>query len=420
MTFIEDLLYTLNWLLDTAQSDPSGLNPIEWRLPWQLDVRNSQDFGADLKAGSQEFIISVSNSVWPRLEAFCAYGIDWEAKARKPRRKVFNYSPTDWQTIILLTQDDREWSSIEDAATKPRENSHSNKRVLIPLSVHAANGVLVHTAAAYYGFFWLICHEATHAWKRHYKLLDMAFRESIRHSSPLLAGAELHRTCESDADWESVKLLFAHTLNCVLGGYSTDSAYAAGFGTSAALLMLNPSRHNVWEQAEDYDPAWMRLHFVQDAAKAGCWWIQESRYPEYTALVSKYGVNSGWRGSSSMVEPSLHFSKKSTETFEAFWLGQVDAMRFARAISDANELHHIVGSELFKFGEPDDWKEFQIMVMETDVVNRRRMARKELNRHLPADPKFQGFAMGHGAYVKLSFLAGLRRRSRVPVQTDTE
>jgi hypothetical protein len=314
MTSIEDLLYTLNWLLDTAQSDPRALNPLEWRLPWQLNVQDSQDFGADLNAGSQEFTISVSNSVWPRLEAFCACGIDWGAKARKPGRKAFNYSSTDWQTIILLTQDDREWSSIEAAAVQLRENSDSNKRVLIPLSFHAANGVKVRTAAAYYGFFWLICHEATHAWKQHYKFRNMAFRDSIRDSSPLLAGAEIDRTCESDADWESVKLLFAHTLNCVLGGYSTALAYAAGFGTSAAILMLNPSRHNVWEQAVHHDPGWMRLHFVQDAAKAGSWWIQESRYPEYTALVRKYGVDSEWRGSQRMVKPRLHFSEKSTKT----------------------------------------------------------------------------------------------------------
>jgi hypothetical protein len=403
MTALEDVLHTLNWLLDTPESDSSGLNPIELRLPWHLEMYDSKVFEAELPPDSKKFTIRISNSVWPRLEAFCGLGIQWEAKARRPRRKAFDYSAAEWQTVIQLTQDNVEWSKIEASVLNLRANSDSNKLVVIPISLHARNGVKVHTAAAYYGFFWLICHEAVHAWKQHYKLAKMAFRQSIQDLSPMLAGGELDRTYESDADWESVKLLFAHTLNCILGGYKTALAYAAGFGIAAATLMLNPCRHNLWDQAIAYDPGWMRSHFIEEAAKAGYWSILRSRYPGYNPAPFRFEGHGR--------KPSSRFNEKSDKAHEAFGLGQFDALAFARAISDANQLHHLVDPEPFKFGEPDEWKDFQIMVMDTAVLNRRRMACKMLNRLLPADPRFKGFALGHGASLKMNYLAGVKRSS---------
>ena len=88
-------------------------------------------------------------------------------------------------------------------------------------------------------------------------------------------------------------------------------------------------------------------------------------------------------------------------------------MRYAQALSDANELHHIADRQHFKFGDPDEWKAFQIMVMETDVLKRRERARNELRRRLPPDPRFRGFALGYDALLRMSFLAA-KKRAPIP------
>jgi len=413
MTHFEDLIYTLNWILDTELSDNGTADTGASKLVWHLDVLESDDFGAELQALPEKFVVRIYRPVWPRLDAFCICGIDWEAKARKPRSKAFNYSKAEWETLIQLTQDKSEWSSIEAKVQSLEQNSTCKKRVLVPLSVYAANGMKVHTAAACYGIFWLLCHEGTHAWKQHHKLQEIDFRELIQNSSPLLAGAELERTCEAEADWQSTKFVFSSVLNCVVAGYNTALAYAAGFGTAAAILMLNPSRHNVWAQAEHHDPGWMRLHLVQGAAKAGGWSITEAYYPEYVAMVRQHGAGGVMRNNSNKNGPSSRFFERSRKTLEAFSLGLHHAMRYAQALSDANELHHIADRQHFKFGDPDEWKAFQIMVMETDVLKRRERARNELRRRLPPDPRFRGFALGYDALLRMSFLAA-KKRAPIP------
>jgi hypothetical protein len=77
----------------------------------------------------------------------------WQSRAR-------SYSKTDWETLIRLTLDDCEWSSIEPAVVNLQQNTTCKKMVRFPLSLAAANGIRVHTAAACYGCLWLVCHEA--------------------------------------------------------------------------------------------------------------------------------------------------------------------------------------------------------------------------------------------------------------------
>lgn len=411
MTLSEDLLDTLNWILDTPRADPNSLNPPELRVPWRLEIFDSHEFMADLPPPSEEFVIRVSSSVWPCLETFGACAIDWNANGREPRARAFDYSAEEWEAIIRLTNDCPDWSAIEPAVASLMEKSRSRKRIRVPLSLHVANGLKTHSAAAYYGFLWLVCHEGTHAWKRHYELVHAGPRESLQARSELLAGGELHRTYESEADWESTRLLYAHVLECALAGYGSALAFAAGFGAAAALLLLGPCLQDIWDRAVDYDPGWMRLQFVQDAPKAGYWMIAESRYPEYVRQVRRFGAAAALRYDPKTRAPSARFLKVSDETRKLFSLGLHHAMRFAQAIGDANEPRRIAGRGAFKFGEPGDWKEFQIMVMGTDILGVRRRARAELRRLLPADTRFQNAGpLGFGASLKLAYLAAARKR----------
>jgi len=99
-------------------------------LPWQLDVLDSHDFEATLQEVSEKFVIRISRSVWPRLDTFCACGIDWAGKARRPSSKAFNYSKAEWRTLILLTQDGSEWSSIEATVRSLQDKSTVSKLII--------------------------------------------------------------------------------------------------------------------------------------------------------------------------------------------------------------------------------------------------------------------------------------------------
>jgi hypothetical protein len=402
VTYLEDLVGTLHWLLDTPQCDPNGLNPMDLRLPWRLEVHDSNVFEADVEADPDTFIIRVSSYVWPRLEAFCALGVREEGWGERSGEKVFDYTKTEWKSVIQLARDGVAWAEIEMAIANLRASSKSSKMVAIPISMGAKDGLRRHTASAYYGFWWLVCHEAVHAWKQHYLLKEMKTKESFRQASPLLAGAEMDRTCESVADWESVKLLFAHTLNCIVEGYKTELAYVTGFGIAAAMLMLNPCRHNLWDRAGGGDPGWMRIHFITEAAKSGYWWIVRSHYPDYDWNPNSRSRRNG-RGPDSLFDERCEAAQKELT------LGVFDALKFARNMSDANDLYRLVEPAPFKFGEPDEWKEFQVMVMDTEVLSSRRAAAMVLNDLLPADPRFKGFALGEGSFQKMMFLAGMKR-----------
>jgi len=409
MTGVEDLVGTLNWILDT--SDPRDLHPDAARLPWRLEVPTSNEYSADLDDPDPErFVIRVSTSVWPRLDAFCACGIDWKANARKPRSKVFNCSKEEWETIIRATQDSPDSPSFEASLSRLVEDTLCHKRVWSPLSLYAADETSLHAVAASCGFLWLVCHEGAHAWKRHYKLREAPIRESIRAKSDLFAGLELDRTYESEADWESTKFIYSYILECVVAGYSSAFAYAAGFGTAAAVLLLNPCRQGLWEKAGQHDPGWMRLHCCVLAAKAGYWQVAGAHYPKYVSLVHRQGIRGIMRPDSQTIAPKARFNRASDATRTSFWLGQFHAMRFATAMGNANETYRIAANKHFHLGEPYEWKDFQIMVMETEVLEKRRRARDELKRQLPADDRFGGFGpLGYGALIKMLFAAAHRK-----------
>ncbi len=419
MQYFDDLSYTFNWLLDTSQSDAETRNPLEWRLPWNLDILKTDEFMAELKATPEEFLIRISDCVWPRLVAFAACGIAWKGNAAQPAGREFNYSQEEWQTIIRLTEGRTKLASLEPSLTRLKNNSLARKRIWSPLTVYAAHAMTASVVAANYGVLWLICHEGAHACKQHYRLQNIPFRESIRGKSELLAGLELDRTCEAEADWQASKFIYAHVLNCVIGGYSSALAYAAGFGTLAAILMLNPSRHGLWERAGQHDPGWMRAHCSLEAAKDGAWWIVDSNYPDYCASLRQLGsmrTLHNFKGKA----PTKYFNKASDRTLMSFYRGQHDALRFAHAIGDANGLYHVVDGDHWNLGDPHEWKPFQSMVLETEVLEKRRKARAELGRLLPDDIRFRKAGpLGYGAMLKLNFLASTRRRLRKSLARKT-
>jgi hypothetical protein len=413
MTTFEEFVAALNWILDTPAARRNLIDPS--REPsWHLEFLTSKQFMAKTSHVGDEFLIQVSNSVWPCLEAFCACGIDWKGNARGPRRKTFQYSQEEWGTIIGFTDDFlNSLSSITDAVARSRMLDHSvaTKRVRMPLGTFAPSAK-VHAAAAFYGMLWLIGHEGTHAWRRHFQL-DEGGRQSIREESELLQGGELQRTWESEADWQAAKFVFAYVLECIVAGYRDALAYAAGFGVAAAVLLLNPCRHDLFDGPLDHDPGWMRLHFLAGAAKAGYWTIVDAHYPAYKKLMGliQSGAAMALGHEPSVVKPSARFEEASDATQKMFWTGIGDAQRFAIEIGEANSTYQVAPPGHFKFGELCDWKEFQVQTIETDVLGRREQARKELRRLLPSDPRFQEAGpLGSGALLRMMLLAALRKR----------
>ena len=411
MTSFEELIATLNWILDTPVAQRNSSDP-RLEPSWRLELLESDGFLAKTILEGDAFVIQVSSSAWPCLEAFCACGIDWKGNARRPRRKTFKYSEEEWEAIIGFTNDLLDWSLTDAVAvTRMLEHSAATKRVRIPLGTGTAQAVKIYTAAAFYGMLWLICHEGAHAWRRHFQLDEGGLGESIREQSELLRGADLSRTRESEADWQAAKFVFAHVLDCVVAGYRPALAYGAGFGVAAAVLLLNPSRHNLFDRALDYDPGWMRVHALPSAAKAGYWTIVEASYPDYVKLMRQRGVGAALGHKPGVVEPSARFNEASDATQAMFWSGLGDAQRFAREIGEANSAYRVARPEHFKFGEAGDWKEFQVQVMETDVLGRRERAREELRRLLPTDPRFQDAGpLGRGALLRMGYLAASRKR----------
>jgi hypothetical protein len=352
MTSFEELVAALNWILDTPVARRNSIDPSP-ELSWRLEFLKSDEFLAKASRVGDEFLIQLSSSAWPCLEAFCACGIDWRGNAREPRRKTFQYSEEEWQAIIGFTNDLLNWS-LTDAVALSRmlEHSRAKKQVRMPLGIGAPWDAKIYVAAAFYGMLWLICHEGTHAWRRHFQLEEGGLGQSIREQSEFLRGGELHRTRESEADWQAAKFVYAYVLECVVAGYRPALAYAAGFGVAAAVLLLNPCRHDLFDRALDYDPGWLRLHFLSGAANAGYWTIVDADYPDYLKMMRSEASVLGYKHG--VVQPSASFDKASDATQKMFWAGRFDAQRFANEIGEANSSYQVAPPGHFKFGEPGD------------------------------------------------------------------
>ncbi len=400
MTSFEKAVAALNWILDTAAAPGEPSAPPRQPL-WRLEFLESDQFLAKTSRAGGEFLIQLSSAVWPCLQAFCACGIEWKGNAREPRRKTFQYSKDEWETIVALTNDLRYWSIIDDVnLSRMLEHSPARKRLRMPLGT---GGMKIDEAAAFYGLLWLVCHEGTHAWRRHLEL-EGAKAESIREQSEFLSGGELHRTLESEADWQAARFVYAYVLECVLAGFQPALAYALGFGVAAAVLLLNPCRHGLFDRPEVYDPGWMRLHFLTGAARAGYWTIAESHYPVYVESLRRQ--THAVQYEPGVARPTARFDQAAGAAQNMFWAGLGDAQHFAMEIGEANSTYEVAPAGHFKFGDPGDWKEFQARTIDSDVLGIRERARNELRALLPSDPRFEEAGpLGPGALLRMLYLA---------------
>jgi hypothetical protein len=415
VTPFDDFWHTLKKLF-CISADPNFASHASDLIHWQLERFESQEFAADLTERFGEFILRISNCVWPCLEAFAVCGIDWPSREPMPLDHPLQYSETEWTALLRLTDDGtRDWSSITPAIAGVRSRGPAARSVLFPLSVLAPARADLPIICAAYGVFWLILHEATHARMRHLELHKAEVRRGLISEFPELHGLELGRACESEADWQATVFLRAHVSEMILWGYERELSFAAGFGKAAALLLLNPSRQALRQDKEIHDPGYMRADIGQDTLRAAYWLLAEAYFPEYARQAREDGARAILEREKRGIAPSKRFEESLRQTDMLFLLGEFSALRLAQAIGEANIRYEIAARGHFEFGDRYDWKNLQEKYEDEDFISRRRETREVLRRGLPYDTRFgNGVALDNRIAMAVSRLAHLRLKESGP------
>jgi hypothetical protein len=395
----------VSWLLDHSEAMRDGQALTDGKVEWRLVWFESKTFEARLDVKPSYSIIMLADSVWPSLLTFSLGGIEWRSSEAESRHKAFAYSPDEWETWVKIAEGNVTWTAEESPLVHIRNGAVCEKELRFPLAISGPNQRPAYALAAFYGCLWLIAHEAAHAWKNHYKLFDHNVRSSVQEASMLLKGLELTRTVEAEADWAATKFVYFHVLDSITFGYEPGLAYVAGFGIATTILLLAPNRQYFLHTPEMHDPSWMRIHNLNEAAKAGSWHLVASSYPEYAAFIERYGAphppfKFGFE------RPPTEFLDAMTTAIRTFVNGQYDALRFAQAIGDTAREQK---TGLFVMGNRHDWRELGARLEDSDVLAMRLRARNELSQLLPEDPRFQGHPLGPISQKQFAFVPALNR-----------